>query len=79
MTESLWPQLRAEQSDSLRRSLSLVAEENPDQRARIDKLSKKTGLPESIVSRNMDGIERKSEVRELDLYEVEKDSPFLGS
>ena len=78
MTESLWPQLRAEQSDSLRRSLSLVAEENPDQRARIDKLSKKTGLPESIVSRNMDGIERKSEVRELDLYEVEKDSPFLA-
>jgi hypothetical protein len=79
MAESLWGELERQRVDSLHGSLIGVADQNPDQRARLDQVSQKAGLPESVVATNVERFDAKSEVKELDLEQVEKDSPFLAS
>lgn len=51
---------------------------NPDQAAQSKKLMNATGLPLSVIERNLDEVKRKEQARMLDLARMTQDSPVLA-
>ncbi len=51
---------------------------NPDQAAQSKKLMATTGLPLSVIERNLDEVKRKEQARALDLVRMAQDSPVLA-
>ena len=59
----------------LRTALELAVPVNPDQAAQAAQLSKRTGLPQDVVARNLAEVQQRTRIADLD--EATKSSPVL--
>ena len=60
-------------------ALSEAVKVNPDSQAKINKLSRDTGLPPAAVETNPDEVEQQQALRSINIKELEKNNPATSS
>lgn len=66
---------QAETDQRLRKTLDLVSQSNPDQAAQAASMSKQTGLPVEVVERNLQDVQRRLQVDNM--QKIADSSPIL--
>lgn len=74
--DTILDDVQANQRTQLQKSLEIAVPKQPDTQAKAQALAKANGLPIELVERNLQAIEERSRVREL--QSLLADSPFLA-
>jgi hypothetical protein len=67
------------QQPNPRLALSIVATQNPDEQAKIQRLAELTGLPADMVARNREVVERKAKLGAVNYDALIKNTPVTNS
>jgi len=76
--DQILDQERSAQKTSLQSSMYVGTARDPDKEARVRALSKETNLPEEIVARNFDAVQRQQKVQGTDYDSLIESSPKLA-
>lgn len=67
------------QRDKLTSAAKIAAEKKPDTAARIFKIGAKTSLPNEVIERNLDDLEKQVAAKDFDTETFRKNSPLLAA